>query len=59
MAAALGAPPRLRDVEVVRRRSGEPTLALRGSADAGALRLALTLTHDDDFAVAAVFAERA
>jgi holo-[acyl-carrier protein] synthase len=59
LAAAVGAPLRLRDLEVVRRRSGEPTLELRGHDPGSAVRLALTLTHDDDFAVAAVFAERA
>ncbi len=59
LAAALGAPPRLCELEVVRRRSGEPTLELRGRLSSTPLRLSLSLTHDDDFAVAAVFAERA
>jgi holo-[acyl-carrier protein] synthase len=57
----LGAAPALRDVEVVRRRSGEPTLCLRGPLAAHpaapALRLALSLSHDAEFALASVFAE--
>lgn len=51
----------LRDLEVVRRRSGEPTLVLRGpnAAQLETRRLAfrLSLTHDADFAMASVFLE--
>lgn len=59
----LGRAPSLRDVEVVRRKSGEPTLELRGPLAerpaARCLRFVLTLTHDGEFALASVFAERA
>jgi holo-[acyl-carrier protein] synthase len=62
LAGALGGRPWLRDVEVVRRRSGEPTLLVHGptagTPGAAALRLTLTLTHDAEFALASVFAER-
>lgn len=52
---------RLNEIEVVRRRSGEPTLAVRGSlSDAfpeESYRFALSLTHDADFAMASVWLE--
>jgi holo-[acyl-carrier protein] synthase len=63
LAPVLGRAPSLRDVEVVRRKSGEPTLELRGPVAAQpaalGLRFVLTLTHDGEFALASVFAERA
>jgi len=63
LAGVLGRAPALRDVEVVRKRSGEPTLALRGPlaerSGAAGLRFTLTLTHDAEFALASVFAEHA
>ncbi len=62
LAGVLGGAPALRDVEVVRKRGGEPMLVLRGPLSeqpgAAGLRLALTLTHDAEFALASVFAER-
>ncbi len=52
----------LREIEVVRRRSGEPTLRLVGAAArafrGGELRMSLSLTHDADFAMASVWLER-
>ncbi len=59
-ASVCSRPIRLRDLEVVRRRSGEPTLALRGPAapEAAELRVSLSLTHDRDFALASVWVER-
>ncbi len=50
---------RLRDLEIVRRPSGEPTLALASGAERelGEIRLQLSLTHDADFAVASLWAE--
>ena len=56
LAARGGRPPRLIELEVVRRRSGEPSLVVREAQDEG-LRFALTLTHDADFAVASVWLE--
>lgn len=54
-------PIRLAEIEVVRRRSGEPTLAVRGRmAEAfpeAEYRFALSLTHDADFAMASVWLE--
>lgn len=51
----------LRDLEVVRRRSGEPTLVLRGpnalELEARGLVFRISLTHDADFAMASVFLE--
>ncbi len=44
----------LRDVEVVRRRSGEPELRVRGREHG---RLLVSLTHDADFALASVWLE--
>lgn len=53
---------RLSDIEVVRRRSGEPTLRVLGRARAAlpgdGWRFSLTLTHDADFAMASVWLER-
>jgi holo-[acyl-carrier protein] synthase len=50
------------DLEVVRRRTGEPTLALRGRTGARLsgtpLRIALSLTHEADFGLASVWVER-
>ena len=55
-------PVRLRDIEVVRRRSGEPTLRVNGVSGAAIpqadLRFSLSLTHDADFAMASVWLER-
>ena len=57
-----GSGPPLSDIEVVRRRSGEPTLRVLGRARAAlpgdGWRFALTLTHDADFAMASVWLER-
>jgi holo-[acyl-carrier protein] synthase len=48
----------LRALEVVRRRSGEPTLALVcGPPESKSLRFALSLTHDPDYALASVWVE--
>jgi holo-[acyl-carrier protein] synthase len=47
---------RLCDVEVVRRKSGEPELAVRGRTGA---RLVVSLTHDSELALASVWLERA
>lgn len=50
-----------RDLEVVRRRSGEPTLVVRGDTAATlaayTLQFSLSLTHDADFAMASVWLE--
>ena len=50
---------RLRDLEVVRRASGEPSLSLSSALEreVGPLRLRLSLTHDADFALASLWAE--
>jgi len=54
-------PIRLNEIEVVRRRSGEPTLAVRGSMSEAfpeaSYHFALSLTHDADFAMASVWLE--
>ena len=51
-----------REVEVTRRRSGEPALAVYGEALAALpgsdFRFQLSLTHDEDFAMASVWLER-
>ncbi len=47
----------LADLEVQRRRSGEPRLVLRECVPDPALELFLTLTHDADFALASVWVE--
>ena len=50
------------DLEVVRRRTGEPTLALRGGTAARLagtpLHIAVSLTHESDFGLASVWVER-
>jgi holo-[acyl-carrier protein] synthase len=53
-----------RDIEVVRGRSGPPTLRLTGGAEraarrAGVSRIALTLTHDAQWCVGQVILESA
>jgi holo-[acyl-carrier protein] synthase len=53
---AFGHVPAWTDVEVIRRRSGEPTLAVRG-LDLAGRRFCLSLTHDSDFAMASLFLE--
>ena len=54
---------KLLELEVVRRRSGEPTLVARDSAAAllrgSDARFSLSLTHDADFAMASVWVESA
>ena len=47
---------RLRDVEITRRESGEPTLLIHGLAPHW--RFSISLTHDDQFALASVWAEQ-
>ena len=48
----------LHEIEVVRRRSGEPTLVVRApGALPDGLRFSLSLTHDADFAAASVWLE--
>ena len=47
----------LSDFEIVRRRSGEPTLVWRSGAE-DELHMRVSLTHDADFAVASVWLER-
>jgi len=55
--AALGRrAPRLADLEVVRARSGEPSLALRSGPLE--LELRLSLTHDPEFALASLWLEQ-
>jgi holo-[acyl-carrier protein] synthase len=58
----LGVRARLCEIEVVRRRSGEPTLRLLGAParafPEGTLQMSLSLTHDADFAMASVWLER-
>jgi holo-[acyl-carrier protein] synthase len=58
--ARLGARPgRWLEIEVVRRRSGEPTLKVHCAEEAAVgtdgLRFTLSLTHDPDLAMASVF----
>lgn len=52
----------LAELEVMRRRSGEPTLKLGGAAaqrfPSQSYRLSLSLTHDAEFALASVWLER-
>ena len=57
MLAASGRRVHLADLEVVRRRSGEPSLVLRREPEAD-LRLRVSLTHDADFAIASVWLEQ-
>ncbi len=65
--AALGSvvrePIRLSDLEVLRRPTGEPMLAFSKSARRSIVRtefdLRLSLTHDEEFAMANVWIERA
>lgn len=57
----VGAPaPGLREIEVARRRSGEPVLRVHGAAQEALqmLSVGLSLSHDADFAVASLWAER-
>jgi phosphopantetheinyl transferase (holo-ACP synthase) len=56
LAALGGGVPRLADLEVVRARSGEPSLVVRGARLD--LELRLSLTHDADFALASLWLER-
>jgi len=64
--AALGSllaePVRLRDLEVSRQRSGEPVLGFSKSAPSSLagteLDFRLTMTHDEEFAMANVWIER-
>ena len=59
LASLVSGPIPWRDLEVVRRRSGEPTLVVRGDTAASlaaySLRFSLSLTHDADFAMASVW----
>ncbi len=57
---ANAAPIGLIDLEVVRRRSGEPVLAWLSPGRQGQedLRLLVSLTHDPEFALATVWVER-
>lgn len=63
LASALQESVRLRDLEVLRGRGGEPMLVLSGDARDSAVRarldLRLTMTHDEEFAMANVWIERA
>jgi holo-[acyl-carrier protein] synthase len=60
--ALVGEPIPWSDLEIVRRRSGEPTLALRGGTAARLadtpLHIAVSLTHDLGFGLASVWVER-
>jgi holo-[acyl-carrier protein] synthase len=57
---SLGRALPLAGFEVARKPSGEPLLALTARAGVGArFAFKLSLTHDADFALASVFAERA
>ncbi len=59
LSGLLETPVRLREIEVARKRTGEPTLRLHTQAPAAReLRFALSLTHDPDFAAASVWVER-
>ncbi len=57
-----GASVPLRDLEVVRRKSGEPSLVVHGRARAALpearYRILVSITHDADFALATVWLER-
>lgn len=60
LASVLAGPVALREIEVVRLSSGEPTLRLtRETARPHGFQFGLSLTHDPDFAVASVWLERA
>jgi holo-[acyl-carrier protein] synthase len=63
LGSLLAEPVRLRDLEVTRRPTGEPTLELTGSASGSVgreeLDFRLTMTHDEEFAMANVWIERA
>lgn len=54
---ALGRRLRLSELEVARRKSGEPRLVIRDAALGTSLELFLTLSHDADFALASVWVE--
>jgi holo-[acyl-carrier protein] synthase len=54
---ALGRRLRLAELEVARRKSGEPRLVIRDAALGATLELFLTLSHDADFALASVWVE--
>ena len=59
LARVLARPVRLREIEVARLPSGEPTLRLTRETEEGeGLRFALSLTHDPDLAAASVWVER-
>lgn len=55
LAEVCGHTAALRDVEIVRRQSGEPELAVRGHEGP---RLLVSLTHDAELALASVWLER-
>ena len=60
LAGVLTGPVPLREIEVARLPSGEPTLRLtRETARTRGFQFGLSLTHDPDFAVASVWLERA
>lgn len=63
LGSVLAEPVRLRDLEVTRRPTGEPTLELSPSAPGSVvqeeLAFRLTMTHDEEFAMANVWIERA
>ena len=54
---ALGRTLSLAELEVARRKSGEPRLVLREIVPAEPLAIFLTLSHDADFALASVWIE--
>ena len=61
--SVLAEPVRLRDLAVSRQRTGEPTLGFSKSAPSSVVRTGLdfrlTMTHDEEFAMANVWIERA